>query len=280
MDIYGSHFEYDGVSSRDYGLIIVNLNTERYLSVGGEGVASTVFNAKANKRYIIDSDESNSPVEFDIEIITDTQRSLFREEVIEISSWLFNKKSYKKLYFDMADDTNGETFEIINGEVKRLYMNCRFVNPEKIERDGSVVGFKVTIETDSNMFWQDPIEEVLVYNHKHGWSGSSKIITIDTDYPGYTLPVVTVLPHPDMAMGGRILIRNSADLDGYYEVNVKYFGKNATVTMDSSIRYIGGTNVRSDYNPNFLRLLSGENRIVVGGAMGSLKVKYQNRRFF
>ena len=110
-DIYGSHFEFAGVSSRELGLIIANVNTSRSVSLGGPKEGVTIFSRAANKQYLIDDDYSSSPV-------------------------LFNHRDYRRLYLDIDDDVYGETYEYIDGEKKRNYLNCRFINPERVDGNG------------------------------------------------------------------------------------------------------------------------------------------------
>lgn len=156
-DIYGSHFEYGGISSRRYGLIFANVNTGRNLLVSGTINGVTVNSKRAKKRYLIDDDYSNFPITFDVEFFTTDDHAFGMYERREIEKWLFNKHEYRKLYIDLYDDPHGEFYEIIDGEQKRLYLNCRFVNPERIEQGGMTVGYKATLEADSGLWWQDAV---------------------------------------------------------------------------------------------------------------------------
>lgn len=97
----------------------------------------------------------------------DNERLIEPSERRAIEKWLFNKREYCKLYLDMADDLYGETFEYIDGIRKRNYLNCRFINPEKLEYNGGIVGYKATLEADSN------IKEIL-YPIKNGEFDSMK----------------------------------------------------------------------------------------------------------
>lgn len=180
-DIYGSHFEYGGVSSRLYSLIIVNANTSRMVQLSGAKESVTIFSRIANKRFLVDDDYSSSPISFDVEIITDSDRCLEPVERRQIEKWLFNKRTYRKLYMDNADDEFGETYEYINGQRKRNYLNCRFVNPEKLEGNGGIIGHKVTLEADSNMFWQDAITQTFTVYNRSATSSSNITVHIDTE---------------------------------------------------------------------------------------------------
>ena len=68
-DIYGSHFEYGGISSRQHSLIIANVDTGRMAQLGGTKEGVTIFSKSAKKRYLVDDDYTNSPISFDIEIV-------------------------------------------------------------------------------------------------------------------------------------------------------------------------------------------------------------------
>ena len=156
-DIYGSHFEYADISSRRYGLIIACVETERFKQTSGSISGVTLFHNGAKKRYLIDDDYSDFPVSYDVEIITDDDGCIGASERRQIEKWLFNKPSYRKFYLDLDDDCNGETYEIIGGERKRLFMNCRFINPEKLEYNGGIIGYRATLEADSGLWWQDAV---------------------------------------------------------------------------------------------------------------------------
>ncbi|MBP5463032.1 MAG: hypothetical protein J6Y20_13060 [Lachnospiraceae bacterium] len=160
-DIYGSHFEYAGVSSRGYGLIIANVETERFRNTSGTITGVSLFHRGTKKRYLIDDDYSEFPVSYEVEIITDDDGCISAGDRRQIEKWLFNKPSYRKFYLDLDDDCDGETSEIIGGERKRLFMNCRFINPVKLEYNGGIVGYRATLEADSGLWWQDSITKTI-----------------------------------------------------------------------------------------------------------------------
>ena len=157
INLYGVHFEYDGVSSRKYNLIIANLNTERMTRISGEKTGNFVYNKALKSRYLINDDYTESSLSFDIEIVTCDDRAIEMRELREIENWLFTNSTFKKMYIDIEDDKYGETYEIVYGIQKRLYLNCRFINAEKLEYNNGVIGFHCTIETDGIMLWQDPV---------------------------------------------------------------------------------------------------------------------------
>lgn len=157
INLYGIHFEYNHISSRKYNLIIANLSTERMTKIAGDKSGHFVLNKAMKSRYLVDDDYSDSNLTFEIEIVTCDDRAIEMHELREIETWLFTNSAFHKLFVDIADDKYGETYEMLDGIQKRLYFNCRFVNAEKIEGNGGVIGFKCTMETDGMMLWQEPI---------------------------------------------------------------------------------------------------------------------------
>lgn len=272
-DIYGSHFEYGGVSSRQYGLIIVNVDTSRMTQLSGSKKGVTIFSKIAHKQYLIDDDYSSSPLTFDIEIMTDTARYLNPSERRQIEKWLFNKNNYRKLYMDLDDDVDGETYEIVNGVQKRNYLNCRLINPSKLELNGGIVGYKATLETDSQMLWQDPIEQVFSVNNGAN-STSNVTINIDTDLEEYIYPKVTIQMG---SSGGNVIIVNNRD-DSTRQTKFVGLGAAATVVMKGELNYVSEQYYEKFAGRNFIRLLDGANTLTITGNVQTIKFEYSARR--
>lgn len=164
INLYECHFIYDNVRSRDYGLIIANIETERFRPICGVKKGAFLFNRKQKANELMGDNYEDTPLSIDIEIITCSSRPLDLESVREIERWLFTNATFKRMYIEVEDDPYGETYELIDGVQKRLYFNCRFLNPQKIESRNGVIGFKCTMETDSMMLWQDEINHLLQYH--------------------------------------------------------------------------------------------------------------------
>lgn len=275
-DIYGSHFEYSGVLSRKYGLIIATVGTDRIGKLSGDISGVTVFSKAPLKRYIIGDDMSNSPMSFDVEIVTDDGRVLEQHTRREIEKWLFNKHEYRKLYFDMSDDCPGDMIELVDGEQKRLYLNCRFINPEKLEYNGGLVGYKATLEADSPMFWQDTINKTFTLSNTSADSQTVVNIIVDSDIDDYVYPKVTFTIGD---VGGDVTFINNTDDSTRF---TKFVGlsANATITMNGELNYISGQYYEKFSTRNFIRLLDGTNNVTVRGNVKTIKIEFQNRRNF
>ena len=273
-DIYGSLFEYGGISSAQHGLIIVNVNTNRITNLYGQRESVTIFSKSANKLYLIDDDHSSSPLVFDIEIVTEDGRCLDKEERRQIEKWLFNRRSYRKLYIDISCDDRGETYEYVNGEQKRNYLNCRLINPEKLEGNGGIVGYKATLEADSQMFWQDPVEQSFTVNNSASSSSSNITVSIDTDLEEYVYPKVTIQMG---SSGGEIIIINNDD-DSTRQTKFVDIGANATIVMKGDLNYVSGQYYEKFSGRNFIRLLDGSNTLTIKGNVKTISFEYSARR--
>ena len=275
-EIYGAHFEYGGVQSRRYGLIIANVETERFNQISGTIQGQTLFNKSSMKRYLIDDDFSGSPINIEVEIVTDCQETINPQERRTIEKWLFNSTHYQKFYIDMADDTTGETFEYKDGECKRLYLNCRFVNPVRLEYNGGIAGYRATLEADSNMWYQDKTTKTFSLNHEATDSHSMISVVVDTDSKYFTYPKVTITTG---SIGGDIIISNYSD-DSTRSTRFNQLSANTSVILNGETNYISGQNFEKFYKQNFPRLIDGTNHVYVIGNIATLKFEFCNRRFW
>lgn len=275
VDIYGSHFEYGGYTSRQYRLIIANVSTERFAKSYGDLGSIIIFNKRNVKRYLVDNDYSDAPLSFDVEFVTDNDMCIPWYNVRNVEKWLFNNNVYKKLYIDILDDIHSETLEYDSGSsTKRLYLNCRFINPERIECDGGVLGYKATLEADSHLWWQDITERSFEVNNLAADSHSMVKVDVDTDYTGFTYPEVKILTG---SLGGTVFLSNYDD-DSTRLTQFTNLPADTEITLNGEYNYISGQYFNNFYKQNFPRLLNGENSIYVDGNIVGLTFKFNNRR--
>lgn len=272
MDIYGCNFEYAGKSSRTYALIFATVDTSRHNALAGQTQTISFYNSRDKKRYYIGTSYDSSALTFDAEVVSRKPIDPMYQRQIE--KWLFGQTSYKKLYMDYLDDYLATTYEIIGGERKRLYLNCKFVNPSKIEA-GGVVGYRFTVECDSHLAWQDPIKEVFQLNHNTSTASSILEIDVDSDSGDYIYPKVSIIVGTN---GGTISVINQTD-DGVRITQLVDVTPNAKVTLNGATNFItDGYYDRFAYK-NFVRLLDGKNNISVIGDVQSISFEWQNMRY-
>lgn len=269
------HFEYGDFCSREYGLIFAHVDTQSFLQVAGTIDTVGVFNKRDYIKYPMRSDYSNSPISFDIEIVNECGDAIQHEDRRVIERALFNKHGYKKMYIDIEDDAFGETYEFVDGEQKRLYMNCRFMNPERIENgNGLVVGYKCTIESDRGYLTQDQITKTFSDSDISDGSGVVSI-NVDTDVDEYIYPIINIISG---STGGTISIINNTD-DSARVTKFITIPPSSTITMNGTVNYISGQYYDKFAKQNFVRLLDGENSITVSGDVDSISFTWSNRRF-
>lgn len=274
MDLYGCHFEYAGTPSRMYGLIIATVDTAKYVSLSGQTESHSFFNKKEKKKYHLGDSFDNSAMTFDAEVVSG--KNIDRTEQRIIEKWLFHQADFCKLYVDMKDDIYAETYEFVDGKQKRLYLNCRFVNPQKIENSGGLVGYRFTVECDSCMAWQDAVTFEYELDNTSEFSNSIITVNVDSDLNDYVYPKVTIQIGD---VGGDIIISNNTD-DASRLTSFVSLTPNVTVVMrGDGINYISGDNYMKFKDKNFIRLLDGENQIAIVGDVVGLSFEFQNRRF-
>lgn len=273
MNFTESYFEYAGQSSKYYDLLIANVDTERVVLLGGDTKSATVFNKRNHRRHHIGVEYSDSPLQFEMEVISFMPIGYALQR--EIQKWLFNQVGYKKLYIDKGYDVPNETYEIVDYDEKRFYLNCRFINPEKIEGNGGIMGYRFTVECDSYLAWQDPISKEFSFSDVEETSNQNITISVDTDTTDYIYPKVTI----HMASsGGSFNIVNHADNSSRLTSMVD-LSANATVVIDGTVNYVSDGYYERFEHRNFVRLLDGDNALSITGAVSSITFEWQNQRY-
>lgn len=273
MDLAGCHFIYAGVSSREYGLWFANADTSAFSSINGSTKTVSVFSSRGNRNFYVSDSLVDSPISIDVEIFTDDAHALSVQEIRDVEKWLFNRKGYEKLYIDIADDCFAETYDIIDGEERRYYFNCRFTNPRKIYGNGGIPGFSCTMECDSLLLWQEDLGKTIIPEFSEDDSANFSV-TIDTNMDEYIYPVVKFTIGED---GGDIMLINLDDEDRTTSfVNLTEL---IEFSMDGNYNYISGGNYTKFQNKNFIRLLPGENRFVLTGDVTKIEFTYSARKY-
>ena len=276
MILDGCHFQYGDFNSRAHGIVFAHCNTNEYTNLMGEVASSTFFNRKSKTSYLLNDNYENSPIKFDAEIISDNAKAFTAQERRVIEKALFNKPDYRKLYIDISDDFMGDTYEYINGILKRLYFNCRFMNPSKIEDgNGLTVGYQFTIECDSCMTWQDAVEQEFNFQNSSSSAVQTIQVDVDTDIGGYTYPEIEVSIG---ANGGAISIINTTD-DNTRITKFSDTLIGGVFKIKGDVNYVSGGYYEVFSHQNFPRLIDGTNIILINGDVESIKLKWNNRRF-
>lgn len=79
----------------------------------------------------------------------ETQEDIRGGKSYQIEDWLFGTTEYKKLYADTDEDNN--KVQTSEGNILRQYIECCFINPERIIHNGNIYGWKATCVLSSPM---------------------------------------------------------------------------------------------------------------------------------
>lgn len=213
------HFIYNDINSRTYDLVVAHIDSEEFRPIFGDKEGVYIFNKATKSRHLISDRYENSPLTCEVEIVRCDCAPLNKNDVREIERWLFTNSKYRKLYIDPVDDPLGETYEISNGQQVQTYLNCRFVNAEKIFGNGGVIGFRCDIETDSYLAWQDMTVAFYIANNPE------KIITIG----GETKHIL---------LGDPLLDGEIGPDDASFAENVATYMGIGQASLDSTIEYM------------------------------------------
>ena len=270
MIFAGCHFTLGSFDSVDAGVIFAKIDTADYMEAMAGVSTSYIFNKKNKQRYVANDIYSSSFVDFEAEIVSDNFEPFDKDRRRYIENSLFNKPDFRKLYVPQSEDMSGDTWEFADGEIKRTYLMCRFMNPVRIEDGaGKVIGYRFNLETNSPLAWQDPT----TYEYDTGQNGGSFVVDVDTDLPGYTYPEVQIIAGNT---GGAINLINPSDnrITGFTDTTAL-----STIIMRGEVSYISESYYERFSNQNFIRLLQGENNFSVGGDIATVKFTWQNRRY-
>lgn len=265
MELYGCGFEYAGVMSGKYGMIFANVETERNRTIIGGGELITIFNRHNSMRHYVGTSFENAAMQFEAEVVTEIPLTESDQRAVE--RWLFYRNGYKKFYPDVPP-------EYVNGEMKRVYLNCIFTNPSKLEYNGGVVGYRFTVQCDAPMAWQDPVQVSFDLNHSSEDQSSIISVMVDTDMPDYVYPDVVV----EMGDGGGITIVNNSDNTSRL-TSFEHVIAQAIIRMDGETNFVSGANYENFVDRNFIRLLNGENKLAVTGDVKKISFTWQNMRY-
>lgn len=267
MDFYGCLFSYAGISSENFGadasedyngrtLIFASINTSEYTGLQSDTEVETIYNGLTHSTMEVGESLRESVISLDAEVITEDGYPLTLKEMRNIQKWLFSRRGFAKLY----PGYNTEDFY-------NVYLNCRFISPEKIEGNGGVVGYKFTVITDSSLAWVDQNTQTILE--------SGDTVTVDSDINDYIYP--SVLIHVGNS-GGDITIINSTD-DPYRLTKFVDVTANATIAIDGSTNIITQGYYELFTEKNFVRLLDGENTFTISGDISSIDFTFNNRVF-
>lgn len=159
----GCYFEYNGISSERYNLMLFYKdNQDDDFNSGGEFTLKTGNIPYSHEQLYYGKDFSENPLEFEVEIINPDDDIPFRQ-LIEIKNWLFGQDGWKMLY--------------LTDEWQQYGLKCIFEPISDITRVDGYRGLKCKLRNASPFWYGKPrsitlnnsdITENLVLNDTYG----------------------------------------------------------------------------------------------------------------
>lgn len=268
--LFAGYYIYDGINSSRHHLLFANLDTDRLSQICNKLTYNTEFYKGLNRYELHGRQWDDSPLSFDVEIISEYPIDDFSAQ--NIKRWMFNAPTYRKLYEDYGAKKSLD--EIVQGQIRRTYVECVFYNPIEIRKSGNLFGWKCTCMLAEPMAKQDEIEDT--------YTDLSDEITlnVNSDYNGYIYPYLEVKAgHTSVSTD--ILIKNVTDNNR--SMQIKGVTANATLYIDCAVGSIIDSSGNSYYDKltdqKFLRLLQGKNEVQVEGDIDSLKFVWNNLKY-
>ncbi len=260
FDLYGCYFEYDGFESVDYDLIFGNIDTSRIMALESARNVNTIRSKINNKNYITRVSYDKQSIEFDAEIVTSEGTVINETDVPFIEKALFTKATYGKLKpVEFRED-------------RPVYINCIFINPERIEVVGGIAGFKFTIVTDSVMAWEE--EQAQTFTSET-IENDTVIVKVDSDMDEYIYHEVAFTIGNT---GGDISLYNNTD-DPTRITGFTALPPSIMFTMECDVNQITSDAYSYFTDMNFIRLKNGENEFVLDGDIQSISFTFKNRKY-
>lgn len=267
MNLSGHYFYYGDRSSEVYGLRVLRIDTEKLKKLSADIEYKKTYN-KASRSFNFNGiDYSSSPIEFEIEFISEV--AIDNEAARKAKRWLFNRTKPQKLYTDIHFD---DTRERIGGVIKREFLNCVFYNPTEIRYSDGLHGWKATCLADSIMAMQEEVE--------FSFTNFEKDITIpvSTDIDDYVYPNVIIVAGTEES---DISIVNKTDNNRTMQIIGVPAQRELRINtgLGTVNDIVGASWYQNLTDRKFLRLLPGDNVISVSGSVESIRIVFSNARW-
>lgn len=260
MSILGYPFKYDNNFSKQYGLAIASINTNKDNTIIDNEKDTTTLFLPCNNQFIIQGIKPKSPLSFDIEFISDTtNQAITPIQSHNITKWLFDRLNYHR-------------FEIFSKDYSNIYFNCRFTKAEKINSGVGIIGYKCTVECDAPWAWEK--ERPSIYNITSTPSFIKYICNSDSE--SYLIPQNLQITCGQS--GGTVSITNINDNNHI----IQFYGllANEIISLDSFGQVISSTSNKrfTNWNHKFLRFVNGDNTLNVSGDISKISITCDSPR--
>ena len=142
MSFLGSYFTYKGITSYDFGLMLVSINVDLNNIPSGSGTEIYSTSVIRNPQKLFLGVKESQPLEFQIEIVS--EKAIDLPTFLRIKQWLFGSSGCHKL-------------QIEEEWYSDFYFNCILKANEDIKFAGEFFGVRCTVECDSPYAYTFPL---------------------------------------------------------------------------------------------------------------------------
>lgn len=274
MNFSGKHFEFAGTSSKDplgdgsVSLIFAHIDTEMFKQPFGYPEYSSVYSGRLGRRGLTGTNRSESCLEIETEIVSE-KGGIPAAKLRAVGQWLFSRESFAKLYV-AEDEEETADVQYINGEKKRLYLNCMMTEPEILTYAEGRVGWKIKIVCDAPWAWQNQAYFSYTKTLASATSSASLTVPVYSDINSYIYPdeVHMEFNTLDASDTRTVILYNTTDSDTR-ATELKLPGNVSTLYIINtgvvSNARTGGSNLLPYMTKrNFPRLVSGYTQNQIG----------------
>lgn len=137
-----SKFDYAGIHSGEFNLILAYTSNDYDLVSGGEYQPTTDKLPHNARQLLYDISYADNPLEFTVDIINpDPDDNISLEQMKEIKNWLFGQDGWKRL--KVYDETSD------------YYLNALFIPDSDITDARGYRGLRCKVQNDSGFWYQD-----------------------------------------------------------------------------------------------------------------------------
>lgn len=245
MSFYGTSFIFDGIPCEEFGLVLYDIEShEQEDGTIGSAVEVSEDRLWGNPNPIHYGTSENEALEIKLVcIVPESDKRLDRFDVAKIAGWL-KKPSYRVL-------------KIVQPDMEQYFYKCIFTELNPVKVGLKTIGIEAVALCDGPYAYMCPKMSEYICN------GTSTILFFnDSNVNRYYYPKIVVSTN-----GGTISVVNEMDQNREMKIN-NLPSKEWTISVDGNsgiIKAQDETNMYQYFNFNFLRLVRGDNKLILNG---------------
>lgn len=258
MSFLGGCFTWNGITSKDFGLILASINNSLNEVPSGSGIEIQGVSSIKNPRKLFLGAKENQVLEFPVEIVS--EKPLDLPTFLRIKQWLFGSPGYHKLQIE--DEWYSD-----------FYFNCILKPSEDIKFGGEYFGLRCSVECDSPYAYTFPQTQTYTFD--------SSVINY-FEFDNFSAEIHGLRPIIEFKMsksGKEFSIKNLAT---NREFKMAGLSPNEVITVDNQNEIITSStnlnrfkNLSKGRNQGYFSLVHGRNKLECHGLLEYLKITYQ-----